>query len=151
MVPEVQPAKGLPEHATLKPHTIWEDDQQPEPCAIVIFGATGDLTHRKLLPTLAHLWHAHPLPQGFSIIGFARHPMNDEQFRGMVMDSLNQFMPEEDKLDSKAQHEFVQHIYYCQSNFDDREGFQKLADMLEWLDRERGTQGNGSSTGQSGR
>ena len=142
MVPEVQPAHALPEHATLKPHTIWEDNQQPEPCAIVIFGATGDLTQRKLLPTLAHLWHAHPLPQGFSIIGFARRPMNDEQFRGMVMDSINQFMPEEDKLDSKAQHEFVQHIFYCQSNFDDREGFQKLADMLEWLDRERGTQGN---------
>src|SRR6266567_8349523 len=123
-------------------HTIWQDGQMPEPCVIVIFGATGDLTQRKLLPTLAHLSHTHPLPQGFSIIGFARRPMNDEQFRGMALESINKYMPEDDKLDSKAQHEFAQRIFYCQSDFNDREGFQKLADMLEWLDNERGTQGN---------
>jgi hypothetical protein len=62
MVQEVQPVNGLKEHTALKPHTIWQEDQHPEPCIIVIFGATGDLTQRKLLPTLAHLWHAHPLP-----------------------------------------------------------------------------------------
>ena len=142
MAQEVQPANALQQHTALKPHTIWQDNQLPEPCVIVIFGATGDLTQRKLLPTLAHLSHTHPLPQGFSIIGFARRPMNDEQFRGMALESINKYMPEDDKLDSKAQHEFAQRIFYCQSDFNDREGFQKLADMLEWLDNERGTQGN---------
>ncbi len=44
-------------------HTIWQDGKMPEPCVIVIFGATGDLTQRKLLPTLAHLMHDHPLPE----------------------------------------------------------------------------------------
>jgi glucose-6-phosphate 1-dehydrogenase len=142
MAQEVQPANALQQYTALKPHTIWQDNQLPEPCVIVIFGATGDLTQRKLLPTLAHLSHTHPLPQGFSIIGFARRPMNDEQFRGMALESINKYMPEDDKLDSKAQHEFAQRIFYCQSDFNDREGFQKLADMLEWLDNERGTQGN---------
>ncbi len=126
----------------LKQHTIWQDGQQPEPCAVVIFGATGDLTQRKLLPTLAHLFHDHPLPQGFSIVAFARRPMNDEQWRGMALDSINKYMPEDDKLDSKAQHDFAQRLYYCQSDFNDREGYQKLADLLDNLDSEKGTQGN---------
>ena len=128
--------------AALKQHSIWQDGQQPEPCAIVIFGATGDLTQRKLLPTLAHLFRDHPLPQGFSVVAFARRPMNDEQWRGMALDSINKYMPEDDKLDSKAQHEFAQRLYYCQSDFNDREGYAKLGDLLDQLDREQGTQGN---------
>ncbi len=136
MAQEVHPATPL------KQHTIWQDGQQPEPCAVVIFGATGDLTQRKLLPTLAHLFHDHPLPQGFSIVAFARRPMNDEQWRGMALESVNTYMPEDDKLDSKAQHDFAQHLYYCQSDFTDREGYAKLADLLETLDNEKGTQGN---------
>ncbi len=96
MAQDVQPAR------TLKPHTIWQDGQQPEPCAIVIFGATGDLTQRKLLPTLAHLFHAHPLPHGFSIVAFARRPMDDDQWRTMALHSIGEFMPEDDKLDDAA-------------------------------------------------
>ena len=136
MPQEVHPANAL------KQHTIWQDGQQPEPCVVVIFGATGDLTQRKLLPTLAHLYHDHPLPQGFSVVAFARRPMNDEQWRGMVLDSINKYMPENDRLDGEAQHDFAQHMYYCQADFNDREGYNKLADLLDKLDREKGTQGN---------
>src|SRR5260370_41646495 len=121
--------------AGLKQHSIWQDGKQPEPCVVVIFGATGDLTQRKLLPTLAHLFRDHPLPQGFSIVAFARRPMNNEQWRGMALDSINKYMPEDDKLDSKAQNEFVQHLYYCQSDFNDPEGYQKLANLLDLLDQ----------------
>src|SRR5436853_2033335 len=135
-------AQEVRSEGTLKQHSIWQNDHTPEPCAVVIFGATGDLTQRKLLPTLAHLWHDHPLPEAFSIVAFARRPMNDEQFRGMALESINTYMPEDDKLDSKAQHDFAQHIYYCQSDFNDRQGFEKLADLLERLDQEKGTQGN---------
>src|SRR5437763_12679175 len=124
----------------LQQHSIWQNGQPPEPCAVVIFGATGDLTQRKLLPTLAHLFHDHPLPQGFSIVAFARRPMNDEQWRNMALESINKYMPEEDKLDSAAQKAFAQRMYYCQSDFNDREGFQKLSDLLGRLDRDRGTQ-----------
>jgi glucose-6-phosphate 1-dehydrogenase len=142
MVEEIKKANPPDQHTTLKPHTIWQDDQHPEPCVIVIFGATGDLTQRKLLPTLAHLSHDHPIPQGFTVVGFARRPMNDEQFRAMVVDSISKYMPEEEKIDSKAQQEFAQRVFYCQSDFNDPQGFQKLADLLARLDKERGTQGN---------
>jgi glucose-6-phosphate 1-dehydrogenase len=126
----------------LKQHTIWQDGQQPEPCVVVIFGATGDLTQRKLLPTLAHLFHDHPLPQNFTIIAFARRPMNDEQWRGMALDSINKYMPDNDRLDQEAQHAFAQRLYYCQADFNDREGYTKLADLLEKIDHDKGTQGN---------
>jgi len=68
--------------------------------------------------------------------------MNHEQWRGMALDSINKYMPEDDKLDSRAQQEFVQHLYYCQSDFNDREGYEKLATLLDLLDEEKGTQGN---------
>ena len=136
MAQETHPGK------TLKQHTLWQDGQQPDPCAIIIFGATGDLTQRKLLPTLAHLFHDHPLPQAFSIVAFARRPMNDEQWRSMALESINKYMHEDDKLDSAAQRAFAQHMYYCQSDFNDPAGFQKLADLLGQLDREKGTEGN---------
>ena len=126
----------------LKQHTIWQDGQTPEPCAIVIFGATGDLTQRKLLPTLAHLWHDHPLPQSFSIVGFARRPLTDEQWRAMALESINQYMPADDRLDEQAQRAFARKLFYCQAEFDDREGYSKLADLLDRLDQEEDTQGN---------
>src|SRR5437588_1611988 len=126
----------------LKQHSIWQEGQQPEPCVVVIFGATGDLTQRKLLPTLAHLAHDHPLPEGFSIVAFARRPMTDLQWRAMAMESVNKYLPEGDKLDEKAQQAFSQKLYYCQSDFNDREGYQKLADLLDRLDEEQRTEGN---------
>lgn len=127
----------------LKQHTIWQQDgQQPQPCAIVIFGATGDLTQRKLLPTLAHLWRDHPLLHPFSIVAFARRPLNDEQWRNMALESINTYMPEDDKLDGKAQQAFAQRLHYCQSDFNDLAGYQKLADLLKRLDQEQGTGGN---------
>src|SRR5579864_1402114 len=137
-----QTQANLPSHIQLKQHAIWQDGQTPEPCAVVIFGATGDLTQRKLLPTLAHLWHDHPLPQSFCVVAFARRPMTDEQWRAMALDSINQFMPEDDRLDEKAQKAFAQKLFYCQADFADREGYARLADLLEKLDAEEGTEGN---------
>jgi glucose-6-phosphate 1-dehydrogenase len=129
-------------NVALKQHSIWQDGQMPEPCAVVIFGATGDLTQRKLLPTLAHIAKDHPLPQGFSVVAFARRPLTDEQWRAMALDSINQYMPADDRLDEKAQKAFAQKLYYCQADFDDRAGYARLADLLERLDEVEGTQGN---------
>jgi glucose-6-phosphate 1-dehydrogenase len=126
----------------LKQHSIWQNGHPPEPCTVVIFGATGDLTQRKLLPTLAHLFHDHPLPQAFSIVAFARRPLTDEQWRSMALESINKYLPEDDKLDSTAQKDLAQRMFYCQSDFNDLEGFQKLANLLDKLDREQGTHGN---------
>jgi glucose-6-phosphate 1-dehydrogenase len=133
---------NIPAHVHLKQHTIWQNGHIPEACAVVIFGATGDLTQRKLLPTLAHLWHDHPLPQSFCIVAFARRPLNDEQWREMALDSINKYMPEDDRLDEQAQRAFARKLFYCQAEFDDREGYSRLSDLLDKLDREEGTQGN---------
>src|SRR5438270_10960651 len=99
MVQEVHSTVTAKPHTILKQHRIWQDGQTPEPCVIVIFGATGDLTQRKLLPTLAHMIHDHPLPQSFCIVAFARRPMTDEQWRAMALNSINEFMDPDDKLD----------------------------------------------------
>src|SRR5579883_1346149 len=126
----------------LKQHIIWQDGHHPDPCCIVIFGATGDLTQRKLLPTLAHLIHDHPLSESICIVAFGRRPLNDEQWRAMALKSINEYMPEDDRLDNAAQQAFAQRLFYCQANFAEREGYTRLAQLLEKLDRERGTGGN---------
>src|SRR6266516_7383057 len=135
MTQNVHPEKAL------KQHSIWQNEQPPEPCVVVIFGATGDLSQRKLLPTLAHLFHDHPLPESFSIVAFARRPLNNEQWRNMALESINKYL-QDDKLDSTAQKTFAQRMYYCQSDFNNPQGFQKLSDLLDKLDREKGTHGN---------
>lgn len=136
-----QDAHG-PEPIKLKPHKIWQADHLPDPCNIVIFGATGDLTQRKLLPTLAHLIHDHPLPEKFCIVAFARRPLSDEQWRAMALESINTYMPEDDRLDDNAQKSFAQRLFYCPANFDDPDGYTRLAELLDKLDREQETQGN---------
>lgn len=127
---------------TLQQHTIWQNGHPPEPCAVIIFGATGDLAQRKLLPTLAHLWHDHPLPEGFCVVAYARRPLNDEQWREMALGSLKKYMPEDDQLDEEALQAFEKKLYYCQGDVDTDEGYQKLAALLSKLDREQDTGGN---------
>src|SRR3984885_9564577 len=70
--------------------------QAPEPCALVIFGATGDLTHRKLVPALYNLAHEGQLPQSFAIVGFARRPKTHDPFRAELRDAVaewSSFLP----------------------------------------------------------
>ena len=59
----------------------WSTRAVPQPCAIVIFGATGDLTHRKLIPALYNLAAAGELPPAVTVVGFARRPKSDDEFR----------------------------------------------------------------------
>ncbi len=128
--------------ARLKQHSIWQNGHRPDPCNVVIFGATGDLTQRKLLPTLAHLAHDHPLPDGFCIVAYARRPFTDDQWRALALESVNKYLPDDDKLDGAAQRSFAQRLFYCQGDLDDREGYTKLSDLLDKLDDEKGTGGN---------
>ncbi len=113
----------------------------PEPCVMVIFGATGDLTHRKLLPALYNLALEHPLPPGFSVIGFARRPYTDESFRKQALDSINQFSRQK-PVNPQVWESFEAGIHYLQSSFGDPKGYAKLAEKLNELDRVRGTSGN---------
>jgi glucose-6-phosphate 1-dehydrogenase len=134
---------GSPQQpASLQSPTIWQDGVHPDPCIIVIFGATGDLTQRKLLPTLAHLTGAHPQPEGFLVVAFARRPLNDDQWRSMVMESLAKYTPPEMQLSEEARQAFTQRTFYCQADLSDLQGYAKLAHLLEELDQRYHTGGN---------
>ncbi|HLL78260.1 MAG TPA: glucose-6-phosphate dehydrogenase [Ktedonobacteraceae bacterium] len=113
----------------------------PEPCVMVIFGATGDLTHRKLLPALYNLALELPLPAGFSVVGFARRPYTDEEFRDQAMESINQYSRQK-PVNPQVWESFASGIRYLQSNFHDPSGYEKLGAMLNAIDAERGTGGN---------
>src|SRR5260370_28184886 len=115
--------------------------QGPEPCVMVIFGATGDLTHRKLLPALYKLALEHPLPAGFSVVGFARRPYNDDIFREQALDAINQFSRQK-PVNPQVWESFASGIRYLQSDFNDPAGYERLNILLNKLDQERGTRGN---------
>ena len=113
---------------------------RPEACTVVIFGATGDLTHRKLVPALYNLALDGELPPDVRIVGFARRKKSDEVFR----DGLEEI----NKQVSRSGHdevlwkEFRGTIQYHQSEFQDDEGYRRLAERLDAIDQERGGKGN---------
>jgi len=112
----------------------------PEPCAVVIFGATGDLTARKLLPALYNLARTQMLPAGFSIVGFARRPWTDEQFRAAIKDAVAQFSRE--PLQDDIWDTFARELHYVQGDFDDVTGYRQLNERLLKQDESHGASGN---------
>jgi glucose-6-phosphate 1-dehydrogenase len=112
----------------------------PQPCSVVIFGATGDLTMRKLIPALYNLAADGELPPAVAVIGFARRPKTDEEFRKEQAESTRKFsrQPVRDEIWNA----FAQGVFYHQSEFHDAAGYKSLAERLEKIDKERGTGGN---------
>jgi len=111
-----------------------------DPCAIVMFGASGDLARRKLLPALYDLALHSCLAPRFKLLGFARTDMNDDAFQR----GAGEFLPKGDKAgaDASKQKEFLQHLHYFHGNYDDPESYKKLAKRLEELDAEGQLGGN---------
>ena len=112
----------------------------PQPCAIVIFGATGDLAHRKLIPALYNLAADGELPPAVTVIGFARRPKKDDEFRDEMAEATKQFSRQQ--VRGEIWKTFAQSLFYHQSEFDDEKGYQSLAQRLDQVDKERGTRGN---------
>src|SRR5467141_3754507 len=112
----------------------------PQPCSIVIFGATGDLTHRKLIPAVYNLAADGELPAGVAIVGFARRPKSDDEFRRDLEEATRKFsrQPVRDEIWKT----FAQSIFYHQSEFDDESGYKRLAKRLDEIDKNHGTRGN---------
>src|SRR5919197_3997740 len=112
----------------------------PQPCSIVIFGATGDLTHRKLVPALYNLAADGELPPDVVIIGFARRDKSDDEFRRELEETTRKFsrQPVRDEIWKT----FSQSIFYHQSEFADTAGYKSLGQCLQKIDKERGTRGN---------
>jgi glucose-6-phosphate 1-dehydrogenase len=112
----------------------------PQPCSIVIFGATGDLTNRKLMPALYNLAADGDLPPAVGIIGFARREKNDEQFRTELETATRKFSRQ--AVRDEIWKTFAQSIFYHQSEFGDEAGYEALVKRLDTIDKERGTRGN---------
>jgi len=110
------------------------------PGILVIFGAAGDLTKRKLIPALYNLRKNDLLPDNFAIIGVARAEMDTAEFRTRLRDDMKEFATE--KVEPEAWDWIEQRLSYLSGDFDDEQTFTHLKDVLEKLDRERGTSGN---------
>ncbi|SPN73387.1 Glucose-6-phosphate 1-dehydrogenase,glucose-6-phosphate 1-dehydrogenase,glucose-6-phosphate dehydrogenase,Glucose-6-phosphate dehydrogenase, C-terminal domain [Chlamydia serpentis] len=110
------------------------------PCILVIFGATGDLTARKLLPALYHLTKEGRLSDQFVCVGFARRAKTHEEFCQEMKQAIMQFSLSE--LDIKVWERFQERLFYHRSEFDNDEGYKSLKIFLEKLDEKYNTQGN---------
>src|SRR5438128_6091592 len=112
----------------------------PQPCSVVIFGATGDLTHRKLVPALYNLAADGELPPAVAVVGFARREKSDDEFRHEMEESTRKFSRQ--SVRDEIWKTFAQSIFYHQSDFGDESGYKTLATKLDKIDKERGTRGN---------
>jgi glucose-6-phosphate 1-dehydrogenase len=111
------------------------------PIAAVIFGATGDLTHRKIVPAFYHLAKNNLLPEGSAIIGFARRPKSDEDFRKDLHEALLKFSHTK-PVDEEVWKKLESHIYYFQGELDKPEDYKRLAEKLGSLPESGEIKGN---------
>jgi glucose-6-phosphate 1-dehydrogenase len=116
-----------------------QPERTPDPCIVVIFGASGDLTKRKLLPALYHLEQSGLLPKDFAVVGVARRPLGQTFAADMKEGIVSGGGVENDdaKLDP-----FVNRIQYHAMNFDDASGYDSLKQVLADMDTKFGTKGN---------
>ncbi|CAN5548525.1 glucose-6-phosphate dehydrogenase [soil metagenome] len=134
-----RPAAGVAE----VPNPLREGlrlERVPEPSTVVIFGATGDLTQRKILPAIYNLRRAGLLPAESAVLGFARRPLRDDDFRSQMRQAVDDHsrIPLENALWS----DFGEAIGYQQGDFGDPRTYGALAERLEQIDATRGTRGN---------
>jgi glucose-6-phosphate 1-dehydrogenase len=111
-----------------------------DPCALVIFGATGDLTKRKLMPSLYNLARSGLLPDDFAVIGFGRRALSSEEFRAQMNEAMQQFGPQ--PLEAALWDKISARISYVAGAYDDAEAYRQLGEALEKCDSENGTRGN---------
>jgi glucose-6-phosphate 1-dehydrogenase len=113
----------------------------PEPCSVIIVGATGDLAHRKLIPSLYNLAADRLLPHGFSVVGFSRPNSLQQDFRSEMRESVNKYSRYA-PIDPAVWDSFADGLFFQPGDFSDEASYQKLAEYLRKIDEERGTQGN---------
>ncbi len=107
---------------------------------MIIFGGTGDLTHRKLMPALYNLQCAQKLPANFAVVAVGRRYRSHEDYRYEVYASIKNFARFD--MQEKTWHELRRKIYYQQFNFTDDSGYTRLADFLKQIDEQYQTWGN---------
>ena len=117
-----------------------QQERTPEPAILVIFGASGDLTQRKLVPAIYQMKRDRRLPPETTIVGVARREWSHDYFREQMREGIEQFST---GIGSEEMWEdFAQGLYYCPGDIDKPESYQKLKAFLGELDGKRGTRGN---------
>ena len=107
----------------------------PDPFTLVIFGATGDLTARKLLPALFGLWHDQFLPPRFAVVGVGRREKSDDSFRGEVVEAIRRFRDGGLAADRLAS--FAANVFYHQADFATSEGLESVAQRASAVENDR--------------
>jgi len=114
--------------------------KQGDPCVMVIFGAAGDLTGRKLIPALYNLAKADLLPKEFAVVGVARSPVTNEDFRKKILEEVKEYGEEE--IDPTLWETFSRRFYYFKGDFNNQDLYPQLKDFLAKIDRDHSTQQN---------
>jgi len=112
----------------------------PDPCAMVIFGASGDLAHRMLLPALYNLALDRRLPPRFVVVGFARSDWSEKEFRRQALESVKEFSRR--PVDPAVWESFANGLTYVAGEYHDPESHRRLASTLQRLEQKAGTGGN---------
>ena len=112
----------------------------PDPCVVVIFGATGDLTRRKLIPALYNLAADGNLPSSLAVVCFARREKTDEGFREELGEAVRKFSRQ--AVNEELWSRFAANIFYHRSTFDEPSGYASLGKQLDAIDERLGTGGN---------
>ncbi|MEC4879964.1 MAG: glucose-6-phosphate dehydrogenase [Scytonema sp. PMC 1070.18] len=115
-------------------------DQPGDPCVMVIFGAAGDLTKRKLIPALYNLVQSNLLPKEFAVVGVARAQMSSDDFRQKMGRDIYEFAT--GSVDANLWDSFEKRLYYLSGDFQDPSTYEQLQELLTTIDQEWGTQGN---------
>src|SRR5262249_12854737 len=111
-----------------------------DPCAVVIFGAAGDLTKRLLVPSLYNLRSSKLLPERFALIGVTAAKFSDEEFREKLTRNIHEFASS--PVEKGLWDCFLPRIYYHAGDFRDPNLYKQLKDKLAAVDKERGTPGS---------
>src|SRR3954451_7637078 len=116
-------------------------ERVPDPATLVLFGATGDLAHRKVVPALYQLWRTNLLPHEFEILAVGRREYDDDTFRADLRASVEKHS-RVTPIDVEAWEDLAGRIAYHRGDFNDNGTYENLARRLDEIDRDRGTRGN---------
>ncbi|MBX0298398.1 glucose-6-phosphate dehydrogenase [Cryobacterium sp. 1639] len=136
----MSPVEITPEFNPLRSPSDYRLNRIAGPSSLVIFGVTGDLSRKKLMPAVYDLANRGLLPPGFALVGFARRDWDNQDFMQVVHDSVKEYARTEFHEDVWAQ--LAEGIRFVPGTFDDDAAFELLKETIEELDRERGTMGN---------
>ena len=119
------------------PHPYTTTDlslgKRPHACVVTIFGASGDLTKRKLIPALYNLAFEKRLPERFAVVGYARSEMSHEAFRQKMREAVSEFSRTGLK-DPAVWDQFASTLYYVQGDYDRSEGYERLKEFITGFD-----------------